>query len=365
MKTQSKEKNKSFKLLIILASLIVALGIGAGICYMIFFEVTDNTVVARVKGLSITALELKDQMKRDKTNAISYFKENYNVAVDEDFWNKEFDSQTPSDYLKNYSLEELKKDKLVIKLALENEVIEEKDSTYTGFLKNLEQENIERAQKVAKGEPIYGPKTYTKDTYYDYFFSTTVLDLQKALAKQNSPLNFNESELKAFYEQEKEVRYPKSDKFKVEAFTLTFESLENDSQFTYEQSLEIMKAVKKIIKNDSNYKQVIKDKYPQVEFRNLKMDDENASSVQKSTPNMFETTRNLSVNQVSEVFEENNSCVVIKCISRTADGFKDFEHYKDGISKEFLEYKYNNYINELLKQTKVEVLRKFDYIKVF
>ena len=66
-------------------------------------------------------------------------------------------------------MEQLKYIHAVYDLAKEKGYIQ--DATFAGMKHRMEQENMQRSEKVARGEAVYGLKEYTLDLYQEYELS--------------------------------------------------------------------------------------------------------------------------------------------------------------------------------------------------
>lgn len=359
-----KELKYSRKPLIIILALTVALA--AAVSIIVFNElktqVNDFEIIATVDGYNIYAKELSQKMNEEKGYIIEEYADSYDGAIDEKFWNAEINGKKPIEELRSRALEKLIRYKQEQKIAVDNGVIDKQEADYQVFLQNLEKENNERSQKIANGQPVYGAKNYTESSYFVYIYSNMQIENRKALSKKGKDLYADENVLKEWYESVKEEKYIKADTYKFDNYCIYCEGNENDMGYTEAQAVEVMKKVKAALEDGKDIQYINENICKDVVVNNVDVNDENISSIQKSAPIFFEQIPALNKSDVSEVIFENNTCFVSVCKSRKAGGFKEFSEYKNAIYSEYIAEKYEAYVDEKVKNAKVERCEKFDYV---
>ena len=364
-KIQNKHSQKSSVNKIIGISIVTALAILiAGSVYAAFFHLSDEKTVVTVNGYPITAEELKKEMLRDKTYIITYFQDEYNAKVEGDLWNTKYGDTTPNEYLREYALEKLISYKVEQELAVSYGLLEKNDTTYQAFLKQLEEENAIRADKLAEDEVVYGTQSYTENTYFSYTYSNMQLALQEIMEEEGEPLYATESEVRAWYEATKEERFTASEIMKLEAYSILIENSNEgvlnaetgESGSTAEQEAKaVLEQLKEDLQEGLSIEQ-IQAQYPNVTCEEISIDDDNAGSMQKTSMTFYEAADAMQAGDVSEVLYDRNTYTVMKCISKEEGGYKDFEAYQSGITKEYTSEKYMEYVKHLVEQA--EVTRK-------
>ena len=93
------------------------------------------------------------------------------------------------------TVEQLKYIHAVYDLAKEKGYIQ--DATFTGMKHRMEQENMQRSEKVARGEAVYGLKEYTLDLYQEYELS--MIEEAYILDETNEGMGLTEEEIEAYY----------------------------------------------------------------------------------------------------------------------------------------------------------------------
>ena len=348
-----------YKKLIIIAVLLFITIFSITLVYN-YLKITDFTVVATVNGMDITAGELKNEMLRNKSFIISDYSNKYKVDINKSFWNTKFDGQTPMEYLRELSLENVKQYKLTQQLALKYNLI--KDASYKAFLKEMEKENKQRAEKIAAGQVVYGAKEYTIDTFYDYTLSNLIIKLKQVMSQENHPLYADDEMLQKFYNEVKATSYKKIDNYTLKAFTLKFKSEIEQSNYTKEQALKLMNEVSKIIEK-GNYEKIKKD-YPQIEILELNLNHENASSASKTHPIMYQKAITMKTGETTEVFEDTSSYRILKCEKVTSAGYIEFNEIKDSVISQYNDQKFDEYMSELTNKYKATKLEKYHKVTI-
>ena len=357
-------KQKTYKTLIIVIAVIILVAVTAGVvCYLTLFRIYDTTTVATVNGVEISAGELKNEMQRNRSDVLQYFKDTYDADTNNSkFWSTDFDGQTPTQYLRDLSLTKVSSYKLQQQLAYEYNIIA--DYSYQGFLDAMEKENAQRAQKVQNGEAIYGPQSYDKDTYYDYTFSNMVIALKDSLSQEGGILYADDATLKNYYEQIKEQQFKKVDTASYRVYSIAFDTGSGTYAYTKDQATQMLSAVRDIILRSYNETSAVPAAYPEVEITELEITDETANSVYKSDQILYEQSQKLQPDEVSEVFEDMYYIRVLKCYSRESAGYKPYEDVIDAVRSMYNDEKYDAYIEQLCKEYPPEKNEKYEKVTI-
>jgi len=168
---------------------------------------TGNETVLTVNGEPVCHAEFSLIMSGLRANVFSYFSQKYGVEGDTDFWTSRYGSEVPEELLRESTISKLKRIKVEQILMKQHGLI--LDVSYAEFLRDLETENDRRRKALSKNLPIYGPKQYEERVYYDYLHSVRTEKLKQILSKQE--LLVSETEAQRFYEDNKKLRYKKTD----------------------------------------------------------------------------------------------------------------------------------------------------------
>lgn len=161
----------------------------------------QNPVVATVAGEPVTLAEYQGYAYDYLAQAALNFSTRYGADANQaEFWQTEYDGQTPLAWVKEQADAYMTRNKgvqvLAQQLGLYDEISwEEQD-------KNFASENQLRAEKVAAGEVIYGPKQLTRSQFSSYWQSQ-VEQLVKDHVKYEI-LDPSEEALQQYYQQHKD-----------------------------------------------------------------------------------------------------------------------------------------------------------------
>lgn len=145
-----------------------------------------DAVVATVNGAPVTKKEFKTRLPEHRAGIMTYFQQTYGCDPGgTDFWSTPCGGEAPVARLKATTLRLLVEDR-VRELAAGRAGISVAIG-YDAFLKEWEAENRIRANQLAAGQVIYGPREYSEPAYYRYVVSNTILGLKQWLLEHDGP----------------------------------------------------------------------------------------------------------------------------------------------------------------------------------
>lgn len=153
----------------------------------------NTEVVAWVDEAPITTSEMNYWMLLKKAEVYRYFYLEYGVNDSDDFWHSEYEGESTINRLKNLALDASKRCKVQQILAYDRGLIDEMN--FDVVIAQMVGENSERAQKLSRGEVIYGPKAFTHRTYFAYQFDKMVIALKEKLAHKELKASHEDLEL--------------------------------------------------------------------------------------------------------------------------------------------------------------------------
>jgi hypothetical protein len=168
-----------------------------------------NTPVAWVNGDVIVRAEFEEEMLLQRGTVAADFVQRHGPVNGGDFWHTLRDGETASDMLKRATLDAMVRVTVQRALMRENGIAVPKD--YDAFLASWKAENKRRAEVLAAGGIIYGPRQYTLAVWRDYWFSNSVIELKRRLAQNR--LVIPELEMRARYTALKAAGQPMGQSF--------------------------------------------------------------------------------------------------------------------------------------------------------
>ncbi|WP_098741311.1 peptidylprolyl isomerase [Paenibacillus sp. EZ-K15] len=185
--------------ILLLVSLVVATAIIA-VALNMEMRASADEVVLTIDDEPVTVQEFQFFLQQNKAWTTSYFKQKYNADYSEDFWTSAYEGETPLDYARQKTVQDVARIKTEQSLMKQHGIIQ--DVSYASFLRNLAAENETRQQKIREGQPIYGPQQYGAEPFYSYTQSMNYQRLIDTLVKQTRS-SLGDKELKALYEEVK------------------------------------------------------------------------------------------------------------------------------------------------------------------
>ena len=151
------------------------------LCLLAGFPLAGNAYGEQVAMLGDEAVfgdEFEFYTNRLRTSVASRLMREHNVKIRPDFWSTELDGTTPTQVLKNETLQEIARDRAIQMLAAEAGLIESAQ-TYHEIVVELEAENESRKTRKARGEVFYGPVAFRQDAYFEIKFDQLVKALER------------------------------------------------------------------------------------------------------------------------------------------------------------------------------------------
>lgn len=155
-----------------------------------------NTPVAWVNGDVIFRAEFEEEMLLHRGTVAADFIQRHGPVDGGDFWHTRRDGETASEMLSRATLDGMVR--ITVQRALMREYGMAVPKDYDAFLASWKAENKRRAEVLAEGGIIYGPRQYSLAVWRDYWFSNAVIELKRRLV-QNHRLVIPEQEMRARY----------------------------------------------------------------------------------------------------------------------------------------------------------------------
>jgi hypothetical protein len=304
----------------------------------------DFSIVATVSGVPITYREYMRSLIAVRSDIISYFTIRGADQGNENFWHTPIGNETPIENLKKAALERAVKYKLIQIFAKEKGIID--DIRYETFVAGLETENKRRETALANGEPIYGPKQYTEQIYYDLMIAETETLIQKAIAGENL---FSEEEMYRIYETDWKNQATEAGWIQVIKLFAPF------SQYN-EQSVQISKAVM-----DRIYERIIEGadfetaaaEEQNVEIIDQYLDLRRGAGDEMRRASIF-VAEFYEIGDISGVYEDYRGYSILKCVNRNEVTYHTYEGIKDIINARLAEDEYCRLLSGKIGQAKVK-----------
>ena len=301
------------------------------------------SAVAMVNGNQISVQEFTRSLNNNKPSVVSYFKSKYGIEAGENFWNSNRSGEVPRDVLLKKALDEAVRIKIQQQLAKEKGLV--KDISYSAFLAELNKENQRRTEDLSKGRPVFGPKQYQENQYFDYVFSNQIIKLKEKLGEKE--LKTSEDNLKKYYEAHLDL-FKKGEIIKVAEVLLPADNKANPIIISDVQIRLSKGESPEAIVSDYKKQGVPDLKYGEVTYDSKKISEsEDLNELQSAI-------LNLKAGQVSNVILQDNIFVVVKNIDRKGDGYKPFADVKELVTSLLLDDEYKKLIDSRVEKAKIK-----------
>lgn len=368
MKRKHLEKSKgtrdSFRPSILSWAVAVSVVIGLAIIAITLRASAPKPVsVMTINGEPVDLREYQLILKRHRSEVYNDFYLKYGAADSPTFWTTAYDGETPLDRLKQVALADLTSIKLQQLFAQQHHVVVAltpqgpfitADPSYTIFLDNLRRENDRRQAALQKGEPVYGPTQFDEDTFYRYFFSKMVEQLQQQLSEGEwAP---SAATLSAFYAERKETGYRREDTTQFESLCWPYAKPEGQITEAAKQAAQLkVEEIRAQLPPDFTF-QAIAQRYP-VRYAQETLDDSTANLDFKYRPILTNLVRSLPIGGLSEIFEsdEGDALCLVRVTERQAGGYQPFDEVRGQVQANYIEEKYAAAIEQLTREVKIEI----------
>lgn len=192
---ESKTMKKSrFPILIflILISLLCVSGCGNNGNSTESTQPTESTTVLAVGNYEITQNEIDYFKSRLRVDVVNYYSSEYGVTDFSDFWDKEFDGQTPTEYLEKKAKSEAIKAKAELSLMKEYEIYD--DISFEGLKAKAESFNKEHENSSG----TVGITSIDISSFYTYYISNGRLEIINRISEDDPA---TQEEIDAFREE--------------------------------------------------------------------------------------------------------------------------------------------------------------------
>lgn len=331
------------RLLFALASILILFIAGAfGLGDMRSLGSNANTAFSIGK-YNVSDREFEAFLQNNKALTTSYFKRTYNADYGKSFWTSSFNGENPLAYAKQKALDELTKVKIEQIIMKENGIVS--DISYEAFLKSYEQENKDRAKKLANKQPIYGPQKYGLAEYYSYYHSMNVQKLIDKWTKE-AQRTLSDGELKSYYDKVKEPYFHKGYAFDYEKISLQNEAGEQ------EQLIKIRQA--------STEKNIPVDEAAaflgeEVTTEHLTLNLDETSKEDTQSQNLYLQFLDFSTGELSEIEQSDNEWFMYRLVLKRDKGLEKYEEVKSAVIQLYVQERLEAEVGKRLKESKVQL----------
>lgn len=294
-----------------------------------------------IDGMKISEDEYLEAMRQEEYDTTRYFYAEYGAVADPDFWEKDFDGEVPYKVLADRTVERLKQEKAIYRLAAEKGYVD--SAGYDALLERFENENKARAEKIQNGEPVYGLSEFTLELYMEYEKDS----IQKKYCEDldNEGMTLTDEEREEYYDEYKDTLFVKDDDITLEFIRIRYE-LEELDEGVYQE----LKARMTDIYNRIDAEHTIKSLAEADAGLKPYLTEETILSGEyvskgKMIEDVIGYAAELKPGESTPVIDENGALYLIQCIERTEYDYQPMEEVMNNIDKELREQHYNALIS--------------------
>ena len=313
------KQKKSKKIIYFAVAFLVILGA------VVFFitqaiPVDELRTAAWINGEPIAAGEFQSELSKNYSSVLSNAVTAGGIQG-KGFWETEISGigKTPLTMLTEAALKSAVRRKVIQLWAREAGL--EQDISYSAFLKKFNEENRRRVKNKQEGIPVYGPDQYTKTVYSDLQLAETEYNLRNYLTNR---MVFDEDELKRLYETEYKPRY-----YHPGSTTLDYAVIYKDEENAGQKAENLRRAVAGGVEM-KEAAQRFGANYHNQGINLLRMPGMGLPYL------MQEAAWILEQGEVSQVYEDEDSYWIFKCIEREPEKYPDFDDTKQKIMHDIM-----------------------------
>lgn len=313
----------------------------------------DDSCVATIDDEKIYVNEFKQRINLSRSEVYSYFKNKYGVDDNPKFWTSTYSGEIPAQKVKEIALDKSKTIKVQQILAKKKGIKD--DISYLTFLNDLETENANRAQAVKEGRVIYGPVKYDENAYFEDTFAKMIIELKEKLA-EDGDIEVSDEDIKNYYEEMKDVLYAEGASARVRRIIVPYDSTNK------EEAHKKIQEINKKVSSGESFEKLAKEYNPDDDTKGSFGEQEFNDRSRRYESSFDEVVREkalkLKKDEVSDIIDNGNSYMIIKCIENKDKKYMDLEEVKDDARRKCIDRKYDEMVKKLSEDSKITINKK-------
>ncbi|WP_242206081.1 hypothetical protein [Aestuariivivens insulae] len=282
-----------------------------------------------------------------RTNVISYYKNNYNLDVIQDFWNQTYGNEEPKATLEQFALDaaiENKIQNIILKTYGIRDTID-----FHSFKESLQKENERRKEVLDRGGIIYGPKNYSQQVYYSYLLSNAILTLKR----QKMPEMVNIEKLKTRYNKVKDSIFKKRPDIDLATLSVPYG---NASPYTQNEALDLMKKIKSKVVTIQDFERELSSLRT---INGIEVIDKQTLKSERSRTDgemygpLYRYIERLQKGEISNILDVGQKLSILVGYDRKENGYVPFNEAKAQLEHMMMEDWFNNLVEERKRAARI------------
>lgn len=308
-----------------------------------------------VEGEAVDTAECNLLITLNRAKIINNIQNQYHAEYNQDFWTSSYNGTTPLQMLKDTVQRQAVMN--MVKRILARKMGIAANISYDDILDRWQKENERRKHALQNGQPIYGVKYFGVQQFYGYYHSyleNVVRDklIQGLDSSDEEPLN-------NLYEQFKKTTFSKRGSTKIEKIIL---QVNKDDQASLVSSFADMKLLADRIRNGKDAKIEAGALGLKIAQQTMMLSFKRAEWMNK--PLLYQTVMDLEPGEISNVIEESDNLLLVKCVSREMDLHEPFERVKELVKKMYANRIYQKKIEAMAAEAKISIMNEDIYQNV-
>lgn len=301
----------------------------------------EGTYIAEINGIEVPEEEFRLFCAENRLDVMNDFKEKYQADIgSSEFWEKEYEGESPAAVLKDRALEQLTRVKVEQAAAVEAGMV--KDASYGYIMQLMEEENEKRRDAYENGQIVMGKLDYEEKEFYFY---VTGLMRSSLKAELQDEFGITDSEVKALYEENKDQFYLGREKHLQ---VLSSEAADQDILQLIKEGMDDHKSAAEIAGKftDAQKEKVLLEERNVLPYTEGKGEDMDA---------LTQAAEALSAGETMLVYMDGTSFRIVTCLEEGGSHYLQEEYAFHVLRTELTGQRYEAYIDEMLKQVQVRV----------
>ncbi|MFK4085172.1 peptidyl-prolyl cis-trans isomerase [Kribbella sp. NPDC020789] len=223
-----------------------------------------------------------------------------------------------------------------------------KDTSYAGFLSQLDQENRRRAVARSKGEPVYGPASFDEDQYFRYRFDTDIVHLKQRLAGRELPTG--DKVLRRYYESVKSKFFSKGSNLTTDSVTSPYAAGDPAQRTRAEATIRTVET-----RVRAGTPLTVAASSAGLPVRRASSSVGGGGSRGLRSDPVAAVASGLAPGQVGAVVDLGDRFVLVECLAAKPLGTMSFESVRERVKTQYVDQSYRDLVRRLARQAKVTV----------
>lgn len=296
----------------------------------------------KINGEKIDKEEYLDTVNEQINQVSQYFYEKAGITLKGNAWEKEIEGEVPYRVLTDQVIGQLKHTAAVFDLAKEKGYIEE--TGYQALKKKMEEENEARANKIKKGEPVYGLSNFSLKLYKEY--SMDAIQKQYCSDLDNEGMKVTDEDRQAYYDQQKDKIFRQNDDITLDYIKIEYLASEMD-----EEQYRILKDKMTELHGKISDKEPLSDLIQREEllmpyYTHQELLSGDIGAYGRIMGDVLDYAAELQKGEVTQVIDENGALYLIQCADRNVNDYYPLDTVKDNINKSLREANYESILSK-------------------